>query len=679
MRGRFLRRRRAHRRRSYEACKARENRRPRRDEGDGEGEPLFYEQLNGRKERRRREGDGGGVRLMARPGTRRGGAVAILLLALLVIAVSLLFVQHHQAPGEADVARKHVVDGETITDMLLALPSLLPEARLESPVAVAIVRDPASVGYYDSPATLDSTLAVWDSTLRTIGARPRIVAPRKLGAVREGEVLLIAASPCLGLETQEAIDRTARTGGGVILTSISAMRDQHCHDVGLARLAELTGALRIDTLEWRDEVYVTLPVGGTLATDIPPGARLEVAPAVQIAVRHPRRDAYYSSLILNPEPVRREPLLDGAVVHNVRGRSRIVYWGFELRHLVDRPWDAGVATLLARNSVAWAAGRPLAAIAPWPEGYEAAAVIAQDVEDEFENARFAVDSLEAAGVTATYFLVSNQAERNRGLVDRMAKHGEIGTHTTDHRALRGHPLDVQLQRLRAAQRALHELTGRTVAGLRPPEELFDRMTLSSWVAAGGTYLFGSNSARVAAPELIPVDGDTLVLLSRVINDDFISVRKAGKTDVPTLTGEYLNSLEKVKALGGLYMLSYHSQLLARPELVPALAQIARALRADSTVWVTTAGDVARWWLGRARLDVRVESRGAELLASIANRGDRTVEGALLQITLPAGRTVRAVTGGELHDVGGEIASIALPALDPLTTETVRIALMGRDQ
>src|SRR3954447_13451490 len=92
------------------------------------------------------------------------------------------------------------------------------------------------------------------------------------------------------------------------------------------------------------------------------------AVANHVALRTPEREAYFSDYTLNPDEVRGEPLLDGAVVRTKIEKSRAVYWGFDLGSVVDRPWDRAVALRLTRNSVAWAAGLPLATIEPWPNG-----------------------------------------------------------------------------------------------------------------------------------------------------------------------------------------------------------------------------------------------------------------------------------------------------------------------
>jgi peptidoglycan/xylan/chitin deacetylase (PgdA/CDA1 family) len=164
----------------------------------------------------------------------------------------------------------------------------------------------------------------------------------------------------------------------------------------------------------------------------------------------------------------------------------VVYWGFELRDVANRPWSRQVARLLMSNSVSWAAAEPAVAIEAWPQGRPAAAAIAQDVEAGFENAAVALDSLTAVGYPGTYFLTTRPARSYTRLSRAMAAQGEAGSHTENHWVLGGNPPDVQRRRLAESQQDLEDILGAPSRGLRPPEEQFDTASLRAWAAARGT-------------------------------------------------------------------------------------------------------------------------------------------------------------------------------------------------
>jgi peptidoglycan/xylan/chitin deacetylase (PgdA/CDA1 family) len=510
----------------------------------------------------------------------------------------------------------------------------------------------------------------WRDALRAAGADVRVVSSNALAGARDAAVLVVPSSPCLTIATREAIAAATARGQGVVITGAAGTHDAGCRPIGWGLVTQLTGASRVEPVERRGMVYVTLPAAGPLAIGLPPGARLDLDPAGQVALRLAGRDGYYSGYTLLPEPAAGLALVDAAVVHASVGRGRVVYWGFELEDVAETPWNRALVRLLLRNSVAWAAGTPQAAADAWPAGRRAAAVIAHDVEHQFTNVRHALDSLRDIGVRTTFYLTSNIATDNQRLTRALAGIGEIGTHSEDHRLLGGTPPDSQRARLAVTQRELAELLGDSVRGLRPPEEQFDRATMAAWLEAGGTYVFGANNARVAAPELLAIDGDTIVLLGRVNADDFVMTGPDAPRGGAALAATFLGEFANVRALGGLYILSYHSQLLSQPEHVPVLARVVRGIAADSGTWVATAGDVADWWRARAALGVRLTAeRGGRLRLVVRNAGPRLVHDAVVRVVLPPRtRVVRA--DALLLEAPAGFARVAMPPLPAGAARTV---------
>ena len=593
---------------------------------------------------------------------RRGSAVAYVLVALVIIGISVLLVRSRGQTAEAPAKEPDRFAGaRTVRE----IQSHLRPASLDGRLRVALVREAGSAGYYDAPADFAAILDHWTKELEAIGAEVSVVPSDRIGDARAADVLVLPGSPCVGAPARRAIDLQLSRGKGVILTWLAGVRDGGCRETGWQMVVGLTGASRADTLRARKDAYITVPWGGPLSYDIPPGARLEVLVANHVALRHPARDAFWSDFVHNPEPAAGSPLLDAAIVHAEKGAGRVVYWGFDLSRVVASDWNRDVARTLLRNSVAWAAGRALGTVEPWPEGRRVAAVIAQDVEDEFANGRFALDSLRAAGVRGTFFLVSDLAQQNAEIARAMAQHGEIGTHTENHGLLGGTPDSAQRRRLALTQRDLQKRTGRRVAGLRPPEEQFDVETLEAWVAAGGTYVFATNNARSASPEIVSAGTSNIVLMGRNSNDDFLSVRKLGRDDPKVLAAEYLAAYEKSKQLGGLYLLSYHSQMLSTAKLVPTIGTVARRLAGDREAWVTTAGEVARWWQARHDLTVvvRAGERGS-LEVTVTNAGRLTAHHPVIAVALPPGMESATPSSGTALDAPRGVARVQLEPLAP---------------
>lgn len=602
----------------------------------------------------------------------RSTTVAVLLFMLVVLALSALLVRARE--GRSASAAAPVISSPGSVPVL-ALEPLLRRQQLPGTLTVALVRDPASASYYDTPAVYDTMLAHWRRALVAAGASVRDVTPAALASDRSS-VIVVAAAPCLSPETRAAMAQPA--GRGIIFSWLTGTRDHDCRTVGFGLLAGLLGAGHADTVPASTREFLTVPVGGPLAIGVPPGARIELSPFTNVAVRHASRDAHYSDRDLNPITGAGAPLTDGALVHAASGTHRTVYFGFEMQAVVDRPWERGVAGLLVRNAVAWAAGLPLAAPDAWPGGHVAAAVLAQDVEHEFANARATLDTLRAAGAPpATFFVVSDIARAHLPLLRDLARYGEIGSHSESHIPLAGVTVERQQARLIGTQRDLTTLLGRPVGGLRPPEEKFDRQTMEAWQAAGGWYLFGTTDGRSASPELFTIGTQRMVLLGRVANDDFFIVRRARVLDPAKIAAEQLDAVRKVRALGGLYILSYHSNMLARPVTIAALGQVARALRADSTIWLTTTGEVARWWLQRDQLVAATDviDSGASVRVTVHNESSAATPPVIVLVSLPLSRLPRAVAdGAPLLPARPGTARVQFPALAPGATHTLTIEL-----
>lgn len=587
---------------------------------------------------------------------RRGAALPALLITLVILALSVLLLVR-QSPAEPGVEHPPAPVGDETARRLAPVlrPAVLPTA-----VAIALVRDPASAGFHDDPGYHGRALGTWTRALAATGASVRVVAPAELSG-DDADVIVVASTPCLSRATRDAMLGAAARGRGVIFTGLTGTRDGGCRSIGYGLLASLTGTSRADTLGSGASPFVTMPAGSALTLDMPPGARIELMPAPHVAVRHAGRDAYFSDRDLNPVAVD-SAFMDGAVVHDLSGGRRVVYLGFELQTVVDRPWEQGIASLLLRNAVAFAAGIPLAAPGAWPAGHAAAAVIAQDVEDEFQHARHALDSLSAAGATGTFFLVSDIAAAHPELVREMDELGEIASHSENHRAFGG-PLGAQRDRLNRTQEQLAALTGGRVHGFRPPEERFDHRTLAAWRDAGGRYVFGATNGRSAAPELVDVGDAPMVLVGRTADDDFLTVRRAGITDPVRLAEDQLAAFEKARALGGLYIMSYHSNMMARPATAPAIAMVARALRSADSVWLTTMTDVADWWLVRHAAGTTVE-RGDDrhLAVTVRNGARQPLLASTLLVTLPRGTRPAGISNGALLPSAPGVARISVPRL-----------------
>ena len=441
------------------------------------------------------------------------------------------------------------------------LPSLLASPRLADEIPVVVVRDDAAASFYTSPAELDAIIARWRDALAAIGADVRVLSPTAARDDRTARVFVVPSSPCLTVATRELLDAAATRGAGVILTGAAGIYDAGCRPLGYGLIIGATGAARADVLDQREMTYVTFPSTSALSADIPPGARLDLNPGRQIALRHRTRDAFYSDYSLQPEPAHREPLLDAALTHaNHRWAPRRLL-GIRAvgcrRASVGSSDRAAARAQLRRVGGAGAARDGRAVAAGQTRRRVDRAGCRERVRQRALRRRLAPRCRRALDV-----LSHLAARRSDTSVCRTGSPSPTKSARTARTIGCSVACRAREQRVQLDDDAARAATvvGSDVNGLRPPEEQFDTATMSAWLAAKGNYLFGANDSRSAAPELLRVGSDTLVLVGRVGSDDFAAVaRRHRRPD--TLAAIFLGEFERVRALGGHYVLSYHSQVL----------------------------------------------------------------------------------------------------------------------
>jgi peptidoglycan/xylan/chitin deacetylase (PgdA/CDA1 family) len=330
------------------------------------------------------------------------------------------------------------------------------------------------------------------------------------------------------------------------------------------------------------------------------------------------------------------PFFDAAALRATVGPGRVVAFGYSPTDLVG-DWSTDIGKIIASNAVQWAAGHHMFQLAPWPDGKKAAAVMAIDVEADYQNARDALDALAPYKLPGTAFIVGFLAQADPVTTRRLVENMEIGTHTQRHL-----PLDTltdlgQAEELANSQRIAEQIAGRPVTGFRPPEERFTPATLQIWSDLGGRYVFASNNGRAAGPEILPLLPDSLVLLGRVSEDDYEMLDRSSLRDRAKMSHLLVEQVGESIAYRGLYMFSYHSHMMSQKQLTPVLQELASKLARTPEVWTTTAGQVAEWWRARAAIQLVTAPDGRS--ATLTNTGPREFAKGILVMDAPSGTRV----------------------------------------
>lgn len=502
-----------------------------------------------------------------------------------------------------------------------ALPSVLPSPMARG-VSAAVMVEPENVRV-TPPGEYDAAVRRWKEWLLAAGVT---IVP-----VEKADVLVLPQALCLGPVQRRQVQAHLAQGKGIITTGAVGAYDGVCTPLRDTLVADLLGigkgAIRPAPRRKNDAHYAVLLGESVLGAHMPPGARIEFSPAGQIVFLSEAREMLYCDFLRTPMNAGR-PFFDAAALRATVGPGRVVAFGFSPMDLVG-DWSEKIGRIVVSNAVQWAAGHVMFQLAPWPEGKKAAAVMAIDVEADYQNARDAMDALKDYDLPGTAFIVGFLAQADPETTRRLVSTFEIGTHTQRHL-----PLDTltelgQARELADSKRIAERISGRRVLGFRPPEERFTAATLQIWADLGGRYVFASNNGRAAGPEILPLLPDSLVLLGRVSEDDYEILSRSNIRDRSQMSRLLVSQVGESIAYRGLYMFSYHSHMMSQKELTPVLQELASKLQRTPEVWKATAGEVAEWWRGRAAVTVVTAPDGKSAL--LTNSGPREFAGGVLVV------------------------------------------------
>ncbi len=504
------------------------------------------------------------------------------------------------------------LDVRQLAPALASAPGPLPDPEPPPPPALGpasfsavLFNSPRNGAYFPDAAFYPAALSRWRGMVEEVGGEVREAASADdLRALAPEDLLVLPEAPCLSRQEVDAIRRHLRAGGSLVSNWAVGARDEACEWRGWEVVAEMTGAGDVRELETREALYLTVPGGMALSPGLDPGTRIELRPEPSLALTLPGQRVYWSDWALNSAPDESGGGADAAATaETLDAGSRSAWFGFRLSQAAT-PRDSVRMARLVENGIAWAAGVPMASAAPWPDGRAAALLLVEDVEAEYQNASAFAKLLQDLQVPGTFFAVSQLVEGDRALGKALSAAGEVGSQTSDHAPVAGLTLQDQTVRLRRSWSEIEAWAGTAPQGLRPPEEAFDANTLRAWHAAGGRYILAVNQARSAAPELHRVGDGSVILLPRLIKDDYNVFVQEGALRSDRLTGAFLEGIDKLRALGGLAVIGVHTQIVGTGARLEAVRAVADTARAQGGWWMARAGEVADWWRRREGVEVR---------------------------------------------------------------------------
>lgn len=520
-----------------------------------------------------------------------------------------------------------------------AIPTALPAASasvVSRAFPVALYHSHESAAFFPDPDYYPGILDAWEELIAAAGGQVvRISDPDQIDSLTNEHVLVAPTALCMTDRETTALHNHAERGGGLVINWAVGARDSNCEWLGWDAVTRLTAAIEIRELEKREALFYSIPAGLPLSLGFDPGTRVELRFESQLAAATPGIRVYWADWAMNAAPAEDTDDVNAAVLtHVTEEGGRVVWFGFRMGQGA-MPDDEERNLRLFSNGVTWAAGLPAAEIASWPHAARATLLVAQDVESHFGNAVALANIARHKAVPVTFFVVSQLALEHPDIADSLSAVGEVGSQTSDHSLIAELTYSDQRSRLSRSWTEIHGWTGDSAFGLHPPEERFDENTLRAWRGLGGRYVVAVNDARTASPEIYDTPDGRIVLLPRIIKDDYNVFVQESAMRSRHLTEAYLQGMAKVRAVGGLAVVSLRSQVAGEPGRVGVVGEVMDSALSRGEWWIATGRSVADWWLARKETKLQLSDLpGGDLELRVTTSPQHELLGGWINLILP---------------------------------------------
>jgi len=389
----------------------------------------------------------------------------------------------------------------------------------------------------------------------------------------------------------------------------------------------------------------TIRGGLPITANIPAGYLLKVASwdrPIAVEVLDPRtiQTSFWYNYRLQAGLVREEIKKTAGIVYGTYGAGRFVWMGFEPNSVIGTQEDYIYFDKLFRNCVNWLSYIPIGFIREWPDGYEAAAVIAPSFTSEMGNVDNLLNILSSENVKATFFVEEKTGINNKNLLKALSGYGEVSA-MTDIGYLNSvtdtlnklNDVNQQTEKLKKVKNSFEYITKKPVTGFLPVNSLFDRNTIDALINSGYDYVMTDSLTDRSVPKTMIIGENRIVSMTKTARDDYEIIRDFGLTEPEFQYYTYQEDIDRILFEGGMYILKLHNNFQLNPESVPVVKNIIKDLKLKN-FWITTAGEISKWSENRSYIDVRIEKRGeSRVVVRISNSGISAVDQSIVQVDL----------------------------------------------
>lgn len=487
-----------------------------------------------------------------------------------------------------------------------------------------------------------TNVRLWETFLQKYKVPFKMLRTVEQLEASRGGALVLPSSVALSDRERAAMAAFRARGGSVLATWLAGVRNGTGGWQGFDFMQRVLDVGVVGDTEGEDDETFLMPYGNTPVThQLPAGMRLWLERAKGW---YPLRlqGGHAAAQMMDWSRTEGSGKTGATIVFDERGApdrggSRSVVLGFS-----ERLWmsaDPVLMEAVVHNALMWVLHQPDAYLSAWPHPYDNAAVVAVEGVDNFGvlDLKFA-DRVESIGARATYFVSSGNLAKSLDFIKKLGARGhEIAYFGDSFEGFRNQTRETQSKRLRTMRQTMEGagLPMASDAGFRAPMDAYDAVTQQLLQEQRFGYqvaFMDASDGRLpfVSPRAGGAGGAAMVVLPRTLQGPEEFLEQAGPEE--GLTG-FLHALDTSRQMGGLSIVAVPNQSLLTPE---QLDEIFGALQdGKDRAWLTTAGQVARWWreYDRATAAMTVQDHTPHLSVTVREGG--TIQGAVaVWINLP---------------------------------------------
>ena len=531
---------------------------------------------------------------------------------------------------------------------------------------------------YASPSTRDffasgginnkSNIQIWEVFLSKYKIAYKIISStEQLESIQPG-VLVLPSTVALSEREKQAVVGFRAKGGSILASWLTGVRNDKGEWLGFDFMANVLDVTVVGNTEDAEDDNFMMPHGDSPITHhLPAGLRIWLERSkewypLRLLGRHPSAQIMdWSRTFTSGKPS--STIVFDERVQSSGQLSRSVVLGYP-----ERLWlsaDPKLLEAIAHNSLMWLLRQPDAYKAAWPYPYASSFMMAVEATEVLADIDLNFAKLmEDAGGRATYYVLSENIAKSVDILKKIqAKGHEIAYFGDRFDGFKDQPVATQSKRLDAMRQSIKD-TGLVIApgaGFHAPMDSYDKTTEKLLnERAFGSFMAFKDATDARLPYIIaPIDtgtsqaGKSMVVLPRTQNGPEESMEEG---DPEAGLKNFLDELELSDQMGSLSIARIPNQSLLTKE---QLAEIFKHLKSKrDRMWLTTANQVAEWWLERERVNIRMESGAVLPQLIVTIKGNTPLKQALMVwINLPESGSKLRLTTRENHGKSPKIVNI----------------------